>query len=585
MAGMTARRKRRKIMKKIRYTRQISLIILVLFAGISIFSASGAHAAAFPAFKSNGNGLVVSSHRLADEVGQNVLDNGGNAVDAAVAVGYALAVVLPAAGNLGGGGFAIIHNTGGETVAIDFREKAPLAATRDMYLDADGNVIPEASTVGYKAAGVPGSVAGLNAMLEKYGTKPLAEIIAPAIKLAEEGFVTNEFGEITMADYSERFARFESSKKYFLKPDGTTYKDGELFVQKDLAEVLKRIAKDGTDGFYKGTTASLIADDMAKNGGLITLKDLEEYNVAWRAPIRGTYRGYEIISMSPPSSGGTHLLQILNVMENADIGALGFASSETLHVTAEAMRYAYADRSEYMGDPDFVDVPVDRLSSKDYAKTIYEKITKNKGKATPSSEVRPGLDTVKEGTNTTHYSVVDKSGNAVSVTYTINDWYGSGAAITGAGFLLNNEMDDFAAKAGVPNIYGLVGSDANSIAPGKRPLSSMSPSLVLKDGKLFMVVGSPGGSRIITTTLQVISNVIDHGMALGEAVEAPRVHMQWLPDELRVERYGVAKDVAEKLTGMGYDVSEQEPMGDVNAILVDPETGTVYGSHDPRREF
>jgi gamma-glutamyltranspeptidase/glutathione hydrolase len=573
-------------MKKISAGRAIicGFIVTVFTALPVMLTAPRLEAAAYPPIRGGANGLVLSSHRLADAVGRSVLDSGGNAVDAAVAVGYALAVVLPAAGNVGGGGFAIIHNAGKETAAIDFREKAPLAATRDMYLDKDGNVIPEASTIGYKAAGVPGTVAGLNAMLAKYGTKPLAEIIAPSIKLAEEGFETNEFGASTMADYAGRFARFESSKKYFLKPDGSTYKEGELFVQKDLAEVLKRIAAGGDEGFYKGTTAKLIADDMARNGGLITLKDLEEYRVAWRAPISGKYRGYDIISMSPPSSGGTHLLQILNVMSYADIGALGFASSETLHIMAEAMRYAYADRSEYMGDPDFVKVPVETLTSMEYAKSIYDKIAVSE-KATPSSEVKPGLSEIKEGKNTTHYSIVDKNGNAVSVTYTINDWYGSGAAVMGAGFLLNNEMDDFAAKAGVPNIYGLVGSDANCIAPGKRPLSSMSPSLVLKDGKVFIVAGSPGGSRIITTTLQVLSNVIDHGMNISEAVEAPRVHMQWLPDELRVEPFGVVKDVSDKLTGMGYKVSVQEPMGDVNAILIDPETGAVYGSHDPRREF
>ncbi|MDR1472827.1 MAG: gamma-glutamyltransferase [Synergistaceae bacterium] len=560
--------------------------IAAIFAVMPLMmAASRLEAAAYPPIRSGGNGLVLSSHRLADAIGQSVLDNGGNAVDAAVAVGYALAVVLPAAGNVGGGGFAIIHNAGKETVAVDFREKAPLAASRDMYLDKDGNVIPEASTVGYRAAGVPGTVAGLNAMLAKYGTKPLAEVIAPSIKLAEEGFATNEFGAITMADYAERFARFESSKKYFLKPDGGTYKEGEIFVQKDLAEVLKRISVSGDEGFYRGATAKLIADDMAKNGGLITLKDLEEYDVKWREPVSGKYRGYDIISMSPPSSGGTHLLQILNVMSYADIRALGFASSETLHVMAEAMRYAYADRSEYMGDPDFVEVPVEKLTSMEYAKSIYDKIVAANKKATPSSEVKPGLSEIKEGKNTTHYSIVDKDGSAVSVTYTVNDWYGSGAAVMGAGFLLNNEMDDFSAKTGVPNIYGLVGSDANSIAPGKRPLSSMSPSLVLKDGKVFIVAGSPGGSRIITTTLQVISNVIDHGMNISEAVEAPRIHMQWLPDELRVEAYGVVKDVSDKLTGMGYNVSVQEPMGDVNAILIDPETGAVCGSHDPRREF
>jgi gamma-glutamyltranspeptidase/glutathione hydrolase len=571
-------------MRKTAIKHLFAYMAIALFAALPvIFNQSELQAAAFPPINGGENGLVISSHALADKVGQDVLDNGGNAVDAAVAVGYALAVVLPAAGNVGGGGFALIKIGDQEVDAIDFREKAPLTATRDMYLDKDGNVIPDASTVGYKAAGVPGTVAGLNAMLAKYGTKPLSELIAPAIKLAEEGYEINEFASQTMADYSDRFKLFESTKKYFLKPDGSTYKTGEIFVQKDLAEVLKRISEQGDDGFYKGTTAKLINDDMAKNGGLITEKDLAAYKVAWRKPVKGNYRGYEIVSMSPPSSGGTHLLQILNVLSNADIGAMGFASSETLHLTAEAMRFAYADRSEYMGDPDFVEVPVDKLTSLDYAKSIYDKI-KASGKAIPSSEVKPGLTEIKEGTSTTHYSIVDKNGNAVSVTYTINDWYGSGAAVDGAGFLLNNEMDDFAAKAGVPNIYGLVGSDANSIAPEKRPLSSMSPSLVLKDGKVFMVVGSPGGSRIITTTLQVISNVIDHGMNVGEAVEAPRVHMQWLPDELRVEKYGVVKDVSDKLKALGYDVSEQGPMGDVNAILIDPETGKIYGAHDPRRE-
>jgi gamma-glutamyltranspeptidase/glutathione hydrolase len=571
-------------MRRLFLRKLTALFVAALFAFAPLIGVTQADAASPAPIKGGPGGLVLSSHALADAVGQKVLDDGGNAVDAAVAVGYALAVVLPAAGNLGGGGFAIIHNAGKDTTAIDFREKAPLAASRDMYLDADGNVIPDASTVGYKAAGVPGTVKGLNAMLAKYGTKSLPEIIAPAIKLAEEGFATNMFGEVTMAEYAERFALFESSKKYFLKPDGSTYKNGEIFAQKDLAEALKRIASGGDDGFYKGETARLIADDMAKNGGLITLKDLEEYNVAWREPVKGTYRGYDVVSMSPPSSGGTHLIQILNVMENVNIGELGFASSEALRVMTEAMRYAYADRSEYMGDPDFVKVPVSELTSKSYAKSIYDKIAASKG-ATPSSEVKPGLAQLKEGSNTTHYSVVDKNGNAVSVTYTVNDWYGSGAAVMGAGFLLNNEMDDFAAKAGVPNIYGLVGSDANSIAPGKRPLSSMSPSLVLKDGKLFMVAGSPGGSRIITTTLQVISNVIDHGMNISEAVQAPRVHMQWLPDELRVEKYGLSKDVADKLEAMGYKVSVQEPMGDVNAIIVDPATGAISGSHDPRRDY
>lgn len=555
----------------------VALICLLLQAGV-------ATAAAPAPFKDKTTGLVVSSHVLANEIGKRVLDDGGNAVDAAVAVGYALAVVHPAAGNIGGGGFAVIHMRDGTDTVLDFREKAPLKATRDMYLDKDGNVIPGASTLGYKAAGVPGTVAGMTAMLEKYGSKKLPDLIAPAIKLAEDGYRINARQEESLAEFAPDLAKFASSRKYFLKPDGTPFKEGDVFVQKDLAKALQAISDQGADAFYKGVIADLIVKDMEANGGLVSKDDLKKYSVVWRKPVRGSYRGYELVSMSPPSSGGTHIIQILNIMENADIGAMGFASSAAVHVMAEAMRYAYADRSEYMGDPDFVKVPVDTLISKDYAKSIFAKIESAKNKAVPSKDVRPGLP-LKEGNNTTHYSVVDKWGNAVAVTYTINESYGSAAAVMGAGFLLNNEMDDFAAKAGVPNIYGLVGNDANSIAPEKRPLSSMSPTIVLKDGKLFMVVGSPGGSRIITTTLQVISNVIDHGMNISEAVMAPRIHMQWLPDELRVEKYGLVKDVEDTLRKMGYAVTVKPPMGDVNAILVDQESGIMYGSGDPRAEF
>lgn len=543
-----------------------------------------AGAAAYPPLKDTGSGMVISSHELANAIGKAVLDDGGNAVDAAVAVGYALAVVHPAAGNIGGGGFAVIHLADGTDNTLDFREKAPLAATRDMYLDKDGNVIPGLSTLGYKAAGVPGTVKGMSAMLEKYGTKKLPELIAPAIRLAEEGYRINARQQLSLAEFREDMAKFASSRKYFLKPDGSSYKEGELFVQKDLAECLKLIAGQGPDAFYKGRVADILVADMAKNGGLITKEDLAKYHVVWREPIKGSYRGYEIVSMGPPSSGGAHIMQMLNIMEHVDIAGFGSASSQTIFLMAEAMRHAFADRSEYMGDPDYVKVPVDILTSKEYGLKIYDKIRANWGHATPSSEVKPGLP-LREGSNTTHYSVVDKAGNAVAVTYTINESYGSAAAVMGAGFLLNNEMDDFSAKAGVPNIYGLVGNDANSIAPEKRPLSSMSPSIVLKDGKLFMVCGSPGGSRIITTTLQVISNVIDHGMDISEAVMAPRFHMQWLPDELRVEKYGIVKDVEDALKAMGYDIQVKDPMGDVNAILVDQENGVMYGSGDPRAEF
>lgn len=539
-------------------------------------------AAAYPSVRNTADGLVLSTSDLADDIGQRVLEDGGNAVDAAVAVGYALAVTHPSAGNIGGGGFAIIHMADGTDMALDFREKAPAGATRDMYLNDNGDVIPDASIVGYQAAGVPGTVAGMSAMLEKYGTKPLPELIAPAIKLADKGFVISHHEAVKMREDGDLFRKFTSTQKYFLKSDGNTYQEGELFVQKDLANTLKAIAKNGKAGFYEGAVAELIAKDMASNGGLITKEDLANYTAVWREPVKGDYRGYGIISMCPPSSGGTHIVQILNIMENADINAMGPGSADKIHLMAEAMRYAYADRSLYLGDPDFIDVPVAELTSKEYAKKIYDKIDKQK--AVPSSSVRPGLE-IPEGTHTTHYSVADKYGNAVSVTYTINSLYGSGACVNGAGFLLNNEMDDFAAKAGVANQFGLVGSDANCIEPQKRPLSSMSPTIVTKDGKLFMVVGSPGGSRIITTVLQVISNVIDHNMTISEAVSYPRVHMQWLPDELRIEKFGLSPDTIAELKAMGYDIKVKDFMGDVNAIIIDNKHGIFYGSHDPRSKL
>ncbi|STP12698.1 gamma-glutamyltranspeptidase precursor [Helicobacter mustelae] len=535
---------------------------------------------AAPAPYRSKNGIVVTSHPLASKIGQDVLNAGGNAIDAAVAVGYALAVVHPAAGNIGGGGFAIIHLKNGKNLALDFRETAPLAATRDMYLDAKGNVIKDASVFGYLAAGVPGTVAGMSAMLEKYGTKKLADLLAPSIKLAQNGYRVSYRQEQTFAKMKEQLQKFASTRKYFFKPDGSTYKAGDLLVQKDLANTLRLIAKDGPDAFYKGPIADKIAEDMKKNKGIMTKKDLASYKVTWREPVRGTYRGYEIISMSPPSSGGVHLIQMLNVLENANIKQMGFGSSDTIHLMAEAMRQAYADRSEYLGDPDFIKVPVKKLIDKAYAKSIYSKITPN---ATPSTKLKPGLGSY-ESNQTTHYSVVDKMGNAVSVTYTINGSYGSGAAVNHAGFLLNNEMDDFSIKPGVANLYGLVGGDANAIAPKKRPLSSMTPTIVLKDNKPFMVVGSPGGARIITTVLQVIVNVIDHDMNISEAILAPRFHNQWLPDEIRLEKYAVPKDVADALEKKGHKLSIKAPMGDVNGIVVLPN-GEARGMSDPRREF
>lgn len=537
------------------------------------------YAASYPPVKNTKDGLAISSNVLANEIGQKVLEEGGNAIDAAVAVGYALAVVHPAAGNIGGGGFAVIHLANGENITLDFREKAPLKATRDMYLDENKEVIQDASVIGYLAAGVPGTVAGMSEMLDKYGTKKLSDLIEPAIKLAQNGFQITDRQAETMLEVKDEFAKFASSKKYFLKSDGSTYKGGELLVQKDLAKTLKLIQKEGPKAFYEGAIADLIVKDMEKNGGIITKEDLKNYKPVWRKPVVGNYRGYDIISMAPPSSGGIHIIEILNIMENANIGDMGFGSISTISLMTEAMRQAYADRSEYLGDPDFVKVPVEKLIDKDYAKSIFKKINLNR--ATPSKNVKPGLG--KESNNTTHYSVADKWGNAVSVTYTINASYGSAAAVDGAGFLLNNEMDDFSIKPGVPNIYGLVGGDTNAIEPNKRPLSSMSPTIILKDGKLFMVVGSPGGARIITTVLQVISNVIDHKMNISEAVSAPRFHMQWLPDEIRIEKFGMTKDTIKALENKGYKIVELPDMGDVNAILID--NGIFYGTMDPRKEF
>ncbi len=577
-------------MMKLHRTRTFApFLFLLLVFSLFVCPAARLDAAAYPPRPAGANGIAVSTHPLADEVGMKILNAGGNAVDAAVAVGYALSVVYPSAGNLGGGGFAVMY-VNGEAVTLDFREKAPAAAFRDMYLDADGNVLPSdnitSSLLGYRAAGVPGTVLGLNTMLEKYGTKSLGEVLAPSIELAQNGFRLRARDARSMANSKASFELFESSRKYFLKPDGSAYGAGELFVQKDLAETLKRISQNGSDGFYKGTTAQLIADDMAKNGGLITMQDLADYHVVWRNPAKGTYRGYDILSMAPPSSGGTHIVQILNIMENADVAEMGFGSAATIHLMAEAMRYAFADRSEYMGDPDYVDVPVDKLVAKDYAKTIYDQIVAYGDQARPSSEVKPGLGPMASGgTNTTHYSVVDRFGNAVSITYTINGGYGAKAAVMGAGFLLNNEMDDFAAKPGEPNMYGLIQGEANAIAPGKRPLSSMSPSIVLKGGKVYLVTGSPGGSRIITTTLQTIVNVIDHGMNVSQAVAAPRIHMQWYPDQLDMEASpsgNFSKDTLKLLEGMGYKITNHVLPGDVDAIMIDHETGAIYGAHDPR---
>jgi len=567
---------------KIRF-RKFALSLSALVIGLALVAAAVyVQAASFRPEKSV-EGAVIATSRFATEAGMQVLRAGGNAVDAAVCVGYTMAVTHPAAGNLGGGGFAVIRTADGKIYSLDFREMAPGQATRNMYLDSAGNPVPMLSLDGYLAAGVPGTVAGMSAMLERFGTKKLSVLMQPAINYAEKGFVVSARNAETFKEHQERFSKYGSSRRYFLKPDGSTYKEGDLLVQKDLAKALRAIADRGPKAFYEGSIADLIEKDMKANGGIITKDDLKRYKPIWREPVRGNYRGYEIVSMAPPSSGGTHIIQMLNTLEGFDLKAMGPNSAAAVNVMAEAMRFAYADRSEFMGDPDFVKVPVDTLISRDYAERLRKRI--EPGKATPSDQVRPGSSFRKEGSNTTHYSVMDRFGNAVAITYTINDYYGSAAAVNGAGFLLNNEMDDFAIKPGVPNLYGLLGGDANAVEPYKRPLSSMSPTIVLKDGQVAMVVGSPGGARIITTVMQVILNVIDHGMTIREAVDAPRVHLQWIPDELRIEKNGLSADTAEKLTAMGYKIQVRANMGDVNAIMVDPQSKAFLIASDPRNEF
>ncbi len=549
-----------------------AIVVLLLFIITMLNSASKKPVKAF-------NGMVVSSDSLATKVGIEILKKGGNAVDAAVAVGFALAVTYPQAGNIGGGGFMVIRMANGETITIDYREKAPLKAHEDMFLDEEGNFNPEKSQIGYLSVGVPGSVAGLLLALEKYGTMSRKEVLNPAIKLAEKGFIVNEGLANAFKNAFEHFKKFPSTMKYFSK-NGEPYKEGDRLIQKDLARVLKLIRDKGRDGFYKGKVADLIVAEMKRGGGIITHEDLENYQPVIRKPVVGTYRGYEIISMGPPSSGGVCLIELLNILENFDLKKYGFGSSYTIHYLVEAMKRVYADRAEYLGDPDFVEIPLEKLLSKEYARTIADEI--DTFFATPSSKIARSVSPTKEGSHTTHYSVVDKWGNVVSVTTTINSYFGSMVAVDGAGFFLNNEMDDFSAKPGTPNQFGLLGNKANSIQPGKRMLSSMTPTIVLKNGKPFLVLGSPGGSTIITSVLQVILNVIDFGMNIQEAIDAPRIHHQWYPDVLYYEKRGLPLDVIENLKKRGHKLEERRGFqGEVQAILID-ENGFKYGAADPR---
>ena len=523
-------------------------------------------------------GMVASVDAMATQVGVDILRQGGNAVDAAVAVGYALAVTHPQAGNLGGGGFMMLRTKEGKTVAIDFREMAPEQATRDMFLDGEGNPDAKKSLTSHLASGTPGTVAGFSLALDKYGTLPLNKVIQPAIKLAQDGFIVNSALADDLKTYgSEVLPHHANSKAIFWK-DGEPLKQGEKLVQTNLAKSLTLIAQNGPDAFYKGAIAEQIADEMHHNGGLLSKADLANYKAVERTPISGEYRGYEVFSMPPPSSGGIHIVQILNILENFDLHKYGFGSADAMQLMAEAEKQAYADRSEYLGDPDFVKVPWQALTNKAYAQSIAERIDLNKAK--PSSEIKPGKLAPYESNQTTHFSVVDKDGNAVAVTYTLNTTFGTGIVAGNTGILMNNEMDDFSAKPGGPNVYGLVGGDANAVGPKKRPLSSMSPTIVVKDGKTWLVTGSPGGSRIITTVLQMVVNTVDFGMNVAEATNAPRFHHQWLPDELRVEK-GFSPDTLKLLEGKGQKVVLKEAMGSTQSIMVGPD-GTLYGASDPR---
>jgi gamma-glutamyltranspeptidase/glutathione hydrolase len=524
------------------------------------------------------NGMVVSSSKLSSIVGIEILKKGGNAVDAAVAVGFAHAVTYPSAGNIGGGGFMVIHLKNGDNTTIDFRETAPLKAYRDMYLDKKGKFDPKLSSEGVTSSGVPGTVAGLIYILEKYGKLKLKDVIQPAIDLAENGFVLDYKLAESFADVKDDFMKYPSSKKIYFKDSTHIYQEGDTFKQLDLAKTLKLIRDKGKDGFYKGETAGLLIKQIKENGGYITQNDLDNYHPVERIPVTGTYRGYDIVSMPPPSSGGIALIQMLNILENYKFNKEEWGSSTYLHKLIESMKYAFADRTQYLGDGDFVKVPMDWLTSKKYALDIYKKI---KNIAVPSSEIQLGdYKSYHESDQTTHYSVCDKYGNAVSTTTTINSSFGNRIVVDGAGFLLNNEMDDFSGQPGAPNQFGLLGGEANSIQPGKRMLSSMTPVIVLKNNNPWIIAGSPGGSTIITVVLQVLLNCIDFGMNIQEAVNAPRIHHQWYPDEINYEEYGLSEDVKANLIKMGYKIGDKKILGKSECIMID--NNYYYGASDPR---
>jgi gamma-glutamyltranspeptidase/glutathione hydrolase len=558
----------------------LALGILALAWGTRACGASAAPVAA-------PNGMVVTAQHLASEVGVDVLRQGGNAVDAAVAVGYALAVVYPAAGNLGGGGFMTLQLADGRKAFVDFREKAPMAATPDMFLGPDGNVVPGLTTDSYLAVGVPGTVAGLELARERYGTRPRAALLAPAIRLAERGFVLEQ-GDVNMLETATEDFRKDPAAAAIFLDHGRSYRAGQRLVQSDLAHTLRRVSTQGVRGFYAGPfSAALVAASHA-GGGILTQADLEQYQARERTPIECDYRGYHIVSAPPPSSGGVILCEILNVLEGYPLKELGFRSAQAVHYQIEAMRRGYRDRNAYLGDPDFVDNPVGHLLDRRYADALRAGI--DPAHAGIASDAAPA-SAPHEGQNTTHYSIADRYGNAVSVTYTLNDWFGTRLVAPGTGVLLNNEMDDFTAKVGVANMYGLEQGVPNAVAPGKRPLSSMTPTIVSRDGKPLLVVGTPGGSRIITSVLHAILNVVDYGMTVQEAVDAPRFHQQYRPDSTSYEAFAFSPDTQRLLVAMGHRLVPSPPENHLEAILVGaPALGAApvaanrfYGANDPRR--
>jgi len=574
----------------------------LLLAALLTFGSPPTRAASGPAVEAE-NGMVVSSQRLASQVGADILKAGGNAVDAAVAVAYAEAVVNPCCGNLGGGGFLVLHAADGRSRFINFRETAPAAATRDMYLDAAGNVVKGASLRGWKAAGVPGTVLGLNTALARYGTLPLAQVMAPAIALARDGFVLTRGDTDILESGTKLFAGQENVARIFLRPDGTPWRPGDRLIQADLARTLEAIAGHGADAFYKGAIPQAVEAASRAGGGLLNAADFAAYTVTESEPLTCRYRGATILSAPPPSSGGVTLCEILGILDGYDLRAAGFNSARTVHLMVEAMRRAYADRNLLLGDPAFVENPVARLLSPAYAEKLRASIRPDR--ATPSAEIHPdpGLET-HERPETTHISVMDKAGNAASLTYTINGYFGAGVIAGDTGFFLNDEMDDFTVKTGVPNLFGLVQGTKNAIQPGKRPLSSMSPTIVLRDGKVGLVAGSPGGSRIITINAQTLINMLDFGMEPQEAVDAPRIHHQWLPDTVYAEPFALSADTKGILRGMGHTIVEQKPWGAEELIAVRaaapdaPEAassgndasrtqrmrpGLLYGANDNRR--